>query len=326
MSHADDHAVLFGSGDELPSNHSSNPHLNELIGNGLRRRQLLAGGAALGTLAFLGGILPAAAEAAEAAGRGPADFPFKRRSKLPFAPVAVTRADSISVPTGYRAVPFIPWGTPISGSYPAFMEDASNSAEDQAQQTGMHHDGMHFFPIDGTDSVNGSSVEGLMVTNHEYTTPDYFYPVGVQPGNAQWNLDWVRKSQHAHGVSVRHMRLANGKWEPVLDSPFNRSVNANVAMQLVGPAAGNRLVRTNADPSGTRCFGTFGFLALCGQAFDRVLRHGHYAVPHWYGSVHRVSWRSGRFEQPEITPRYYQPEIWVSSTWWGSTANLVGDK
>ena len=60
------------------------------------------------------------------------------------------------------------------------------------------------------------------------------------------------------------------------------------------------------------------------KALDRVLRHGHYAVPHWYGSVHRVSWRAGRFEQPEITPRYYQPEIWVTSTWWASTANLVG--
>ena len=60
------------------------------------------------------------------------------------------------------------------------------------------------------------------------------------------------------------------------------------------------------------------------KALDRVLRHGHYAVPHWYGSVHRVSWRSGRFEQPEVTPRYYQPEIWVTSTWWASTANLVG--
>ena len=60
------------------------------------------------------------------------------------------------------------------------------------------------------------------------------------------------------------------------------------------------------------------------KALDRVLRHGHYAVPHWYGSVHRVSWRAGRFEQPDITPRYYQPEFWVTSTWWASTANLVG--
>jgi microcin C transport system substrate-binding protein len=62
------------------------------------------------------------------------------------------------------------------------------------------------------------------------------------------------------------------------------------------------------------------------KALDRVLRHGHYTVPHWYGSVHRVAWRAGRFERPAVTPRFYQPETWITSTWWGSTANLVGDR
>ena len=60
------------------------------------------------------------------------------------------------------------------------------------------------------------------------------------------------------------------------------------------------------------------------KALDRVLRHGHYAVPHWYGSVHRVAWRAGRFEQPSKLPRYYQPDAWVTATWWGSVANLSG--
>jgi microcin C transport system substrate-binding protein len=62
------------------------------------------------------------------------------------------------------------------------------------------------------------------------------------------------------------------------------------------------------------------------KALDRVLRHGHYSVPHWYGSVHRVAWRSGRFERPAMTPRYYQPETWITSTWWASTNNLVGER
>ena len=57
------------------------------------------------------------------------------------------------------------------------------------------------------------------------------------------------------------------------------------------------------------------------KALDRVLRHGHYSVPHWYGSVHRVAWRSGRFERPAVTPRYYQPETWASSTWWATIDN-----
>ena len=57
------------------------------------------------------------------------------------------------------------------------------------------------------------------------------------------------------------------------------------------------------------------------RALDRVLRHGHYAVPHWYGGVHRVAWRQGRFEQPPVTPRYYQPENWAVSTWWATRDN-----
>jgi microcin C transport system substrate-binding protein len=57
------------------------------------------------------------------------------------------------------------------------------------------------------------------------------------------------------------------------------------------------------------------------RALDRVLRHGHYSVPHWYGGVHRVAWRNGRFEIPAVMPRYYQPENWASSTWWATLDN-----
>jgi microcin C transport system substrate-binding protein len=56
------------------------------------------------------------------------------------------------------------------------------------------------------------------------------------------------------------------------------------------------------------------------RALDRVLRHGHYVVPHWYSSVHRVAWRGGKFGLPERPPRYYQPEAWVTQTWWASPA------
>ena len=71
---------------------------------------------------------------------------------------------------------------------------------------------------------------------------------------------------------------------------------------------------------------TRGQLVAACKALDRVLRHGHYSVPHWYGSVHRVSWRAGRFEQPNITPRFYQPESWIQSTWWATPANLAGER
>ena len=57
MSRDDQNDVLFGNGDERPSNHCGNPHMSELIDQ--RRRQILAGGAALGALGFLG-VLPQA--------------------------------------------------------------------------------------------------------------------------------------------------------------------------------------------------------------------------------------------------------------------------
>jgi microcin C transport system substrate-binding protein len=59
------------------------------------------------------------------------------------------------------------------------------------------------------------------------------------------------------------------------------------------------------------------------RALDRVLRHQHLVVPHWYSGIHRVAYRAGRFEQPSLTPRYYQPENWVTSTWWATPANLA---
>nr|WP_245988857.1 ABC transporter substrate-binding protein [Tepidicella xavieri] len=58
------------------------------------------------------------------------------------------------------------------------------------------------------------------------------------------------------------------------------------------------------------------------RALDRVLRHQHLNVPHWFSSVHRIAYRTGRFEQPAVMPRYYQPESWVLMTWWASPENL----
>jgi microcin C transport system substrate-binding protein len=62
------------------------------------------------------------------------------------------------------------------------------------------------------------------------------------------------------------------------------------------------------------------------RALDRVLRHGHYVVPHWYGAVHRVAWRAAKFERPTVMPRYYQPDIWVTSVWWSSAAATASGK
>lgn len=197
MSLDDQNTALFGNGDEPLSNHSANPHMSELIDQ--RRRQILAGGAAIGALGFLG-VLPQAVEAAEHS----AKLPFKKRNRLPFEALPVGRADTITVPAGYRASVILPWGTPISGNFPPFLEDASNSAQDQAEQVGMHHDGMHYFPFPGRGE--GDNVEanrrGLLCVNHEYTDENQLHGVEGLTGGAGVTIEKVRKSQAAHGVSV----------------------------------------------------------------------------------------------------------------------------
>ncbi len=250
MSLDDQNTVLFGNGDEPLSNHSANPHMSELIDQ--RRRQILAGGAAIGALGFLG-VLPQAVEAAEKS----AKLPFKKRNRLPFEALPVNRADTITVPAGYRASVILPWGTPISGNFPAFLEDASNSAQDQAEQVGMHHDGMHFFPADGRRGGGRNSDHGLLVFNNEYIDAPLLHPNGPTAVNGLRTVaEEVRKEINAHGVTIVEIRRDRfGDWQ-VVPGRYNRRVTAATPMQIAGPARGHSLLKTRYSPQGTATRGT----------------------------------------------------------------------
>ena len=52
------------------------------------------------------------------------------------------------------------------------------------------------------------------------------------------------------------------------------------------------------------------------KALDRVLRHGYYSVPAWFTNSFRISYRAGKFEEPQKAPDYFQPEAWILETWW----------
>ena len=38
------------------------------------------------------------------------------------------------------------------------------------------------------------------------------------------------------------------------------------------------------------------------RALDRVLTHGYYSVPHYYGSAFLIGYRPGRFQLPATVP------------------------
>ncbi len=172
-------------------------------------------------------------------------------SPLGFAGIAPAHDDSVRVPPGYMAIPLAAWGEPIGvpGFMPAFRFDASNSADDQAVQTGMHHDGLQYYPL---EDGPGGNTRGLLVMNHEYTDEALLHADGLGEGSPEK----VRKSQNAHGLSVIEVALREGQWQMVRPSRFARRVTASTPMAVGGPAAGHALMRTVADPQGRRILGT----------------------------------------------------------------------
>ena len=57
------------------------------------------------------------------------------------------------------------------------------------------------------------------------------------------------------------------------------------------------------------------------RALDRVLMHGQYSVPHYYGSTFLIGYRPGRFQLPQGVPPYYDAHQWAVATWWAAPGN-----
>ncbi len=233
--------------DDTASNLSGNTHFNDIVEAARSRRGFLKAGLAVGAVGFLGGALAACGGGDDdPVAPAPAPAPVM----LGFAAVAANSLDTITVPTGYRSAVFCRWGDPLFTNSPAWRGDASEDSEAQRLQFGDNHDGMHFFPI------GGSSTEGLLVMNHEYINEEYFFTPAVRSGATPWSLEQVRKGQHAHGVSVAHVRLQNGNWQVVIPSAYNRRIHVNTPMVITGPAKGHTQMRTSADPAGEVSLGT----------------------------------------------------------------------
>lgn len=179
-------------------------------------------------------------------------------SKLPgFESVPANLDDLIHIPKDYDYQVLNRWGDPVGDhrGMPAFKPDATNSAEEQALQAGMHHDGMHFFPFPGK-----AADHGLLVINHEYT--DEWLLHAEPPGPTNNSLERVRKSQHAVGVSIIEVKRRGNRWTQILPSPYARRIHANTPIQIGGPARGAAAMRTLLDPEGVRVMGTLANCAM----------------------------------------------------------------
>ena len=243
---------IDNSGIDPITNFSANPTFAALIENRMARRRFLKGSVGVAVASIIGSSLTACSSDTSPA-PAPVVPPVSEAPLLGFSAITTNRLDTVTVPAGYSVKPFLAWGTPISGSYPAYLADAANSGAEQEMQIGMNHDGIHFFPIDVRSGGENSS-EGLLVMNHEYVEPNVLHaggPVLPRP------VEQVRKEIAAHGVSVIHIqRQSSGDWQLVENSPFNRRITAETPMELSGPVRGHAKVLTKYSPDGSRTRGT----------------------------------------------------------------------
>ncbi len=290
----------FDNGDEPICNQSQNPYFGDIAANRYQRRQVLQGGIAAAVASFFAapavGILTRTAKAAQGS------------KLLGFTAVPVNEADSVLIPEGYNVSTVMEWGTPITGRYPDYKLE--NTGAEQGMQVGMHHDGMHFFPIEGEDPYEGSSDEGLMVINHEYVEPRFMHVAAIgqelNAGSYPVNEDGTRdpdqvlKEINAHGVSIAHIaKQEDGTWQVVRDR-LNRRITANTPMEIHGPVRGSDFVKTKYSNDGTM---TRGMLNQCAHG---VTPWNTYLTSeeNWSGYFSNVDLEEGDERVPREHTRY----------------------
>lgn len=231
--------------DSAPRNPTDNPTMGEIIAKRFSRRGFLQGSLAVAAISATVSPLAllAASDAKAAAGSA---FSFKE--------VEAGVDAKHHVAEGYDADVLLRWGDPLFPDAPAF-DPTKQTAAAQAKQFGYNNDYVGYIPLDG------SPTHGLLVVNHEYTNPHLMFPglVTVADGKIKQNpltKEQVDIEMAAHGGTIVEINKVDGKWRPVLDSKYNRRITVNTEMAISGPAAGNDRLKTSADATGTKVFGT----------------------------------------------------------------------
>lgn len=259
-----------GDKDKVYSTEGRGETFADVLARRLNRRSLVRGAAVVPLLAVTGPrILASPASGRPAAQGTPVATPAAGLAPLGFTPIALDASDATVVAAGHQVTPFLKWGDPIFADAPEF-DVANQTAESQAKQFGYNCDWLGFLPLpQGSTSSN----HGLLVSNHEYTSPELMFAGYLTPNPAAGTptpdgeeapeflpsptQEIVDVELEAHGLSVVEIQRNDaGQWEVVLDSQYNRRITGTTPMEVTGPAAGADWLTTTADPNGTTVSGT----------------------------------------------------------------------
>ncbi|MEV0435784.1 MULTISPECIES: PhoX family protein [Nocardia] len=225
---------------EVP-NTSDGEYFGDIVAR-LNRRGLIKGGAAAVLAVGAASMLAACGD--DSSDTGSTGSPGTGTG---FTPVAPNKEDAVVVPEGYEQSVLIRWGDAVIEGAPAFDFEKQTPAA-AAQQFGYNCDFAGLLPIEG------EADKYVLVVSHEYSTEPMMF--------RGYNKDAPTREQFeialaSHGLSVVevHGQAGSGQLKPVFGK-YNRRITATTEFEVRGPAAGSALLKTKADPTGTKVLGT----------------------------------------------------------------------
>lgn len=247
--------------DETRYNNSTAPDFQEVLKRSLKRRNVLKSGSALAALSMMSALTGCSDDDDD--NNEPNQKVSPSVPQLGFDSIEGSKTDAIAVAKNYKAQVLAPWGTPLNDNAAEWKSDGSNTPNDALHSVGMHHDGMHFFPLNG-------ETDGLLCINHEYVDQSALHPNGATSTKIMVDgveidvrpVDEVLKEIYAHGVTVVRIIKTNGVWDIVKNDPYNKRYTGATEFDLAGPVAGSELAQTKYSPSGMTARGT---LNNCGN-------------------------------------------------------------
>ena len=151
-----------------------------------------------------------------------------------FASVAVSTADTVTVPTGYTVDVLLKAGDLVEAGTAFANGTFPTSVSQTAAWAGGNHDGMEYFELSGTSANSG----GLLAINFEL--PDY----NILFSSGSYNAATATADQKAIALSavgiavVEVAKGTDGKFAVKAGSRFNKRYSGNTDYRVGGPAAG----------------------------------------------------------------------------------------
>ncbi|HEC1747460.1 TPA: PhoX family phosphatase [Campylobacter lari] len=152
---------------------------------------------------------------------------LKDKDLLNFKEIPASAEDKVIVPDGYKADILISWGDPLFSKASIYDEEKNidKKAVENAKLTfGDNNDGMSFFPL--------SKDRAILAINNEYINPEIMF----KHQGKNLSLEDILYEQANLGVSIFEIKKEKDQWSVVLDSKYNRRIDANTKMSISGPA------------------------------------------------------------------------------------------